>query len=96
VELFRQACAAADSSPGIPPRDRARAHYDLGVALGYSGMSYDEAVAEIQKAAAIEPEDVFYEEIGRIRTFKAEAVKKDQAADPGKKQPVPAPAVPAG
>jgi hypothetical protein len=85
VEHFKQACSTADGSPGVPARDRARAHYDLGVALGYSGTSYDQAVSEIQKAVDIMAEDVFYEEIGKIRTFKAEAAKmKVPDAIPGR------------
>lgn len=67
IDAFKTALqdGAADEDPEVP----ARAHYNLGVALGYAG-SYDEGVAEIQKAMNAKPDDVFQREIRSIQQFR--------------------------
>ena len=72
IRQFREACARAESGATIRPRTKARAHYDLGVALGYSGR-YDEGIREIEKANRIAPEDPFYAEIRKIESFRQDA-----------------------
>lgn len=69
IRQFRSACARAESGGEIAPRTKARAYYDLGVALGYSGR-YDEGIREIEKANRIAPEDPFYAEIRKIERFR--------------------------
>ena len=72
IRQFREACVRAESGGQIPPRTKARAHYDLGVALGYSGR-YDAGIREIEKANRIAPEDPFYAEIRKIEMFRQDA-----------------------
>ena len=69
TEQFKSACARADQSADVKPKVRARCHYNLGVAYGYSGQ-YDEADAELKRATALNSEDVFLQEASRIRGFK--------------------------
>jgi tetratricopeptide (TPR) repeat protein len=77
IGQFRAACGKADADPDIKPQLKARARYDLGVALGYSG-SYDEGIRELEKAVQIEPEDAFVREIRRIKTFRSDAERLRQ------------------
>jgi curli biogenesis system outer membrane secretion channel CsgG len=72
IGQFRAACEKADADPGIQPRLKARARYDLGVALGYSG-SYDDGIGELEKAVRIQPEDTYVREIRRIKMFRSDA-----------------------
>jgi hypothetical protein len=72
IRQFRGACARAESGGEIHPRTKARAYYDLGVALGYSGR-YEEGIREIEKANRIAPEDPFYAEIRKIERFRQDA-----------------------
>lgn len=67
IAKFREAVNAAEANP--EPSVKARAHYNLGVALGYSGF-YDEGVKEIEKAMTLEPDEVYQKEIAAIRSFK--------------------------
>ncbi len=79
IEQFREACNKADKDPEIKDKIRARAHYNLGIALGYSGQDYDEAIKEIENAIKIKPEDEFYKAIKKIKGFKRDAERlKDQ------------------
>jgi hypothetical protein len=68
---FRNAVERAYNTPGITPELKARAHYNLGVSLGYSGR-YNEGIMELNRAVSIFPETVFYNEISKINTFKEE------------------------
>jgi hypothetical protein len=77
IGQFRAACGRADADPGIPPQLKARARYDLGVALGYSG-SYDEGIRELERAVQIQSEETFIREIRRIRVFQSDAEKLRQ------------------
>jgi len=66
IEQFKTACSNADNNPEIKPNLRARAYYNLGVAYGYSGQ-YDEGLKELKNATSIQPEEVFYSEIKKIK-----------------------------
>lgn len=72
IDQFQAACEKADAMPGIEPELRARARYDLGVALGYSG-SYEEGIREIEKAMRINNEPEYSYEIQKIKIFKQDA-----------------------
>ncbi|WP_435549356.1 CsgG/HfaB family protein [Desulfobacterium sp. N47] len=82
VERFKSACNTADSNPEIKPKWRARAHYNLGIALGYSGMDYKQALDELQKAQNFYPgDDECINAIGKINEFQADERKlKEQGA----------------
>jgi curli biogenesis system outer membrane secretion channel CsgG len=77
IGQFRAACEKADADPDIKPQLKARARYDLGVALGYSG-SYDEGIREMEKAVQIQPEDTYVREIRRIKMFRSDAERLRQ------------------
>jgi tetratricopeptide (TPR) repeat protein len=82
IEQFKSACNSADNNPNIKDKIRARAHYDLGIALGYSGVDYNQALSELQKAVSINPEDAFFKEQGKIKEFKSDDERlKQQGAD---------------
>ena len=74
IEQFRLACRRADGDPAIPERLRARAHYDLGVALGYGGRNYEEGLRELDRATRIYPEKIFFSEQQRLRALKMKAL----------------------
>lgn len=71
IEQFKEACARADQSSDVSAKVRARCHYDLAVAYGYSGH-YDDADREIKQAIGLRSEDVFLQESSRIRGFKSD------------------------
>jgi curli biogenesis system outer membrane secretion channel CsgG len=97
IEQFSLACGAADKDPAIPSEDRAHAHYDLGVALGYSGTSYERAIQEIQNAVDIDAEDTYFEEMKRIKKFQdGEERLKGLGKNTGKGQSLQPVIVPAG
>ncbi|MBI2059358.1 MAG: hypothetical protein HYT87_06250 [Nitrospirae bacterium] len=77
IEQFRTAVGKADNDPKIKNSLRAKAHYDLGVALGYSGQ-YDEGLKELKKANDLEASGTFDKEIGRIKQYKKDAEKLKQ------------------
>lgn len=77
IDQFQAACEKADTMPDIKPELRARARYDLGVALGYSG-SYDEGIREIEKAMQITIEPEYSYEIQKIKIFKQDAERLRQ------------------
>lgn len=72
IAQFKTALSVAEASP--IPEVKAKAHYNLGVALGYSG-SYDEGISEIENAVSIHPDEEFQPEIAKIRSFKADEAK---------------------
>ncbi len=81
IELYRKALGAAKTNPDIGPGDKAKAHYNLGVGLGYSGQ-YDAGIAELETAYSLEPDNNTMSEISKIRDFKADdaRLKAQQAA----------------
>jgi hypothetical protein len=97
IEQFTKACNTADNFPAIQTKDRAYAHYDLGIALGYSGTDYDQAIAEIRKAVELYPEEDFISEIAKIRQFKLDDARlRQQGVKPGGRQSCPILIVPMG
>jgi curli biogenesis system outer membrane secretion channel CsgG len=84
IDYFKAACENADRNPSIKPELRAQAHYDLGIAYGYSGMDYNKALEELRTAKNIYPDEVFYSEMDKIKQFMDDDMKlKKQGA--GKK-----------
>lgn len=71
VEQYRMAVARADGG-NLKPSLRALAHYDLGVGLAYSG-NFDEGRTEVERAYALDPDDLYREQIRTIARFKEEA-----------------------
>lgn len=72
IDMFESAVAEAERNPDIDQELRARAHYNLGVAYGYSGQ-YDKAVETLKQACKLNPEDVFFVELKKIKQFKLDA-----------------------
>jgi tetratricopeptide (TPR) repeat protein len=68
IDNIKEGSRKADDNPGFSAQLRARAHYDLGIALGYSGR-YEEGIREIEKAINIEAEEVYFKEIQKIKSF---------------------------
>lgn len=82
IETFKSACAHADQLPDLKPEVRARCHYDLAVAYGYSGIDYDEAQNEIKRAIAIKPEPAILMQPRIIEGFRMQDAKlREQTAD---------------
>ncbi len=83
IAQYRAAIARADKSPDTKPKIRAKALYDLGVGLAYSGK-YDDGVTELERAYSLEPSDAFIGQINRVKQFKADDQKlADQRAAAG-------------
>lgn len=78
IEQFKAACARADASSEMAPKLKARCHYNLGVAYGYSGLDYALADEEIKRAIGIAPEDSFYQEAAKIRGFMTDTERLKQ------------------
>ena len=72
IEMFQSAAAEAERNPDIKQKIRARAHYDLGVAYGYSGQ-YTKAIEQLKQACKLNPEDVFFTELKKIKQFRVDA-----------------------
>ncbi|VVS90973.1 CsgG/HfaB family protein [Desulfoluna spongiiphila] len=68
IEMFETAVAEAERNPDIDEKLRARAHYDLGVAYGYSGH-YTKALEQLKRACTLSPDDVFFKELEKIKQF---------------------------
>ena len=79
ISQFKAAVAVADSL--ADSKVMARAHYNLGVALGYSG-SYRQGIAEIQKAIEVQAEDEFPEQVAAIRGFEADDARLRAQTNP--------------
>lgn len=73
VEQYRFAIAKAEAA-AMEPELRAAAYYDLGLGLGYSG-SFDEGIAEIERAFAIDPAALYRDQIQTLRRYKEEAAR---------------------
>jgi tetratricopeptide (TPR) repeat protein len=73
VEQYRAAVAQA-SNPPFTVQQQAAARYDLGVALGFSG-AFDEGIAEIEKAYALDPDELYRSQIAALRRYKDEAAR---------------------
>ncbi|GEM_PF-479101 len=69
IEMFETAAAEAERNPDIEQKIRARAHYNLGVAYGYSGQ-YSKAIDQLKQACKLNPEDVFFSELKKIKQFR--------------------------
>ncbi len=68
IEMFASAVAEAERNPDIDLKIRARAHYNLGVAYGYSGQ-YSKGIGQLTQACRLNPEDVFFVELKKIKEF---------------------------
>ncbi|WP_236893133.1 CsgG/HfaB family protein [Desulfoluna limicola] len=71
IEMFESAVAEAERNPDIEQKLRARAHYNLGVAYGYSGQ-YNKGIEELKEACKLNPEDVFFDELKKIKQFQVD------------------------
>ncbi|WP_300671568.1 CsgG/HfaB family protein [Desulfoluna sp.] len=69
IEMFESATAEAERNPDIEQKIRARAHYNLGVAYGYSGQ-YSKGIEELRQACKLNPEDIFFTELKKIKEFR--------------------------
>lgn len=78
IENFKSALRTAAEVNDLEVQ--ARAYYNLGVALGYSG-SYDEGIRLIRKAMTLKSDDVFAEEIRKIQGFKADDARLKAQGD---------------
>ncbi len=71
VDQYRSAVA---KSKALDPAQQAKALYNLGIGLGYSG-AFDDGIAEVEHAYALDPDDLYREQAGVIRQFKEEAAR---------------------
>lgn len=81
VTSFQQAVALANDNKDMDDQTRARAIYNLGVALGYGG-DYAHGIAEINRAYEVYAEETFLNEVTSLKQFMADDAKlKKQAED---------------
>ena len=64
-----EAAVSLGNSAGLDPEALSQAHYNLGVALGYSG-SYDAGIAELERGYALKAEQLYLGQVRTIRQFK--------------------------
>jgi tetratricopeptide (TPR) repeat protein len=69
IAQYTAALTRAEKDPDIDMKDRAKAIYNLGVGLAYSGR-YDEGIAELERAYATTAEDSYLAQIARVKQFK--------------------------
>lgn len=72
IAKLREAVAAFESKTDAEVK--ARAHYNLGVALQYSTF-YDDGIKEIEVAMGIKADEAYRTQIANIQVFKADDVK---------------------
>lgn len=69
IHAFRHVVSFADTNARrLGAKLQSRAHYDLGVMLGYSGQ-YDEGVLELIRAHQLYREPAYAKEIDRVKQF---------------------------
>ena len=68
IEKFQSAVNKAERDPSVSADLRAKAHYNLGIAFGYSGK-YNKGLKQIEKAINIKPQDVFFKQKTKIKQF---------------------------
>lgn len=73
VEQYRSAVSKAEAG-ALPPKKLAKALYNLGVGLGYSGR-YDEGIGHIERAYAQDPDSLYRQQVQQIRAFKEESAR---------------------
>lgn len=74
IAQYNAAIQTADSDPDVSAETRAKAHYNLGVGLGYSGQ-YDAGIAALEKAYSLNPEPEYIGQVKVIEGFKADDAK---------------------
>ena len=77
IDVYRRATEAMVHNSRLSARLRARAFYNYGVALAYSG-ALEDGLAQLQQAQVINPDKVFSEEIERLKATQREL---EQAQD---------------
>ncbi|HET6344822.1 MAG TPA: CsgG/HfaB family protein [Myxococcota bacterium] len=65
TRLYELGVAAAHRDPRVSAQIRARAHYNLGVALGYGGRA-PEGIAQLRLANTLYPDPGFEQELARL------------------------------
>jgi hypothetical protein len=71
IDVYRRATEAMVHNSRLSARLRARAFYNYGVALAYSG-ALEDGLAQLEQAQVINPDKVFAEEIERIKATQRE------------------------
>lgn len=74
AEALGQYQRAVERSKVMDKEQQAMALYNLGIALGYSG-NFDEGVAQVEHAYALDPDGLYLEQAQVIRQFKEEAAR---------------------
>jgi hypothetical protein len=91
IEQFRMAVNQADGG-GVGEKVKGRAHYNLGVALGYSGQ-YDKGIEEVRRAHSIYQDSDFLIEIQKLEGYKnddarlQQQMKETEETSPPKTEP---------
>jgi curli biogenesis system outer membrane secretion channel CsgG len=69
IAQYAKAIGRAEQDPDIDNDVAAKAHYDLGVAYGYSGR-YEAGITALEHSFALDPSDRTLAQIGAIKQFK--------------------------
>lgn len=69
-ERYQSALVTAEQAP-LSPEQIAKALYNLGVALGYSG-AFDEGIDHIERAYGLDPDPLYHRQRDTLRAFKDE------------------------
>lgn len=72
IDIYRRGVAQADGDPRIPARFRACTHYNLGVALAFSGQ-FEDGIVHLRRAMDIWGCDLFAHTLSRSLAFKEDA-----------------------
>jgi hypothetical protein len=70
IEFYRNGIATGEGK-GLEPDAVSKGYYNLGVAMGYSG-DYDGGITELEKAYAMNPENLYLGQVKTIRQFKVD------------------------
>jgi curli biogenesis system outer membrane secretion channel CsgG len=73
VEYYLKAVNMAEEK-GLEDDEKAAAHYNLGVAYGYSGQ-YDKGVAQLQRAFDLHADEDWLDEMAKVKQFQADDAK---------------------
>lgn len=77
AERYQSALTKAEQAP-LSPAQTAKALYNLGVALGYSG-AFDEGIGYVERAYGLDPDPLYHQQRDTLRAFKDEDARlRDQ------------------
>ncbi len=71
---YNDAVAKAGGNPDISPEVKAKAHYNLGIGLGYSGR-YNDGIGQLETAYGLDPDEKIQAQVQKIKKFKEDAAR---------------------